>query len=419
MHRPDDFHQCERGDDRGDETGENTEEDDQAGRELLEALYAARAAHPALVITVLMDWHRARRGLIGKAQSEGNAARYREMAERLGPGIDILGLPVQTREMLGVMHLKGFILDDQVLYSGASLNNVYLHRLDRYRLDRYHLINSPQLADSLAQLLTQVILAEPAVQPLSEPALLTAPALRAAISRCRAVLKKARYNFSGGDLQPGEIGITPLLGLGRSDNPLNASVLHLVAQARERIVLFTPYFNLPRPLAKALQDRLKAGCRVTIILGDKHASDFYLPPSEPFTTIGALPYLYEANLRRFCKSQQAAIDRGLLNLHLWQDGSNSFHQKGLWVDGSWTLLTGNNLNPRAWRLDLENGLLIRDPQRLLEPQHSRELAQVLSHTQRLAHWQELETLSAYPPAVQRLLKRLSRTRIDRLVNQLL
>ena len=218
-------------------------EDDQAGRELLEALYAARAAHPALVITVLMDWHRARRGLIGKAQSEGNAARYREMAERLGPGIDILGLPVQTREMLGVMHLKGFILDDQVLYSGASLNNVYLHRLDRYRLDRYHLINSPQLADSLAQLLTQVILAEPAVQPLSEPALLTAPALRAAISRCRAVLKKARYNFSGGDLQPGEIGITPLLGLGRSDNPLNASVLHLVAQARERLMPLVTHYR--------------------------------------------------------------------------------------------------------------------------------------------------------------------------------
>ena len=30
----------------------------------------------------------------------------------------------------------------------------------------------------------------------------------------------------------------------------------------------------------------------------------------------------------------------------------------MWVDDRYTLLTGNNLNPRAFRLDLENGLLI-------------------------------------------------------------
>jgi phosphatidylserine/phosphatidylglycerophosphate/cardiolipin synthase-like enzyme len=34
-----------------------------------------------------------------------------------------------------------------VLYSGASLNDVYLHQLDKYRYDRYHLIRNPQMAD--------------------------------------------------------------------------------------------------------------------------------------------------------------------------------------------------------------------------------------------------------------------------------
>ncbi len=65
------------------------------------------------------------------------------------PGIDIpvYGVPVNTREALGVLHFKGFIIDDSVLYSGASLNDVYLHQLDKYRYDRYHLIRNPQMTD--------------------------------------------------------------------------------------------------------------------------------------------------------------------------------------------------------------------------------------------------------------------------------
>src|SRR5512140_3266736 len=44
-------------------------QDDDAGRELLSALYAAKAARPELEIAVFVDWHRAQRGLIGKTKS--------------------------------------------------------------------------------------------------------------------------------------------------------------------------------------------------------------------------------------------------------------------------------------------------------------------------------------------------------------
>ena len=54
------------------------------------------------------------------------------------PGVAIYGVPVQNRELFGVLHLKGFVIDDTVMYSGASLNDVYLARHGRYRLDRYH-----------------------------------------------------------------------------------------------------------------------------------------------------------------------------------------------------------------------------------------------------------------------------------------
>ena len=119
-------------------------QDDDAGGEVLAALYAAKAERPTLQIAIFVDWHRAQRGLIGRAKSAGNAALYAEMAARLGPGVPIYGVPVQKRELLGVMHLKGFVFDDTVLYSGASINDIYLHRRPRYRLDRYHLIHSRQ-----------------------------------------------------------------------------------------------------------------------------------------------------------------------------------------------------------------------------------------------------------------------------------
>ncbi len=394
-------------------------QDDEAGREVLSALYAAKAARPSLEIAVFVDWHRAQRGLIGAGKSAGNAALYRRMAQRLGPGVPVYGVPVQTREMMGVMHLKGFVVDDAVLYSGASLNDVYLHRGERYRLDRYHVLQDRRLADSLASLLLRVVRASPAVHPLDTGAVPSTASLRADILAFRRELARTRYPLAGGTLREGEVGVTPLLGLGARDNELNAVVLRLIAHARHRLVLFTPYFNLPGPVRKALDERMRSGCRVVIVVGDKVANDFYIPREEPFKAIGALPYHYEGNLRRYCKARRAAIDGGLLDVHLWRHEDHTFHLKGLLADESHALLTGSNVNPRAWRMDLENGLLVRDPQGLLARQHRAELDRVLAHTRRVARGTDLEDIEAYPAPVRRLLKRLARTRLDRLMNQVL
>jgi CDP-diacylglycerol--serine O-phosphatidyltransferase len=394
-------------------------QDDDAGREILSALYTAKAARPNLEIAIFVDWHRAQRGLIGKTKSAGNAAMYREMTRHLGPGVPVYGVPVQTREVMGVMHLKGFILDDTVLYSGASLNDVYLHRHQRYRLDRYHVLSDRHLADSLAGVLLQVIRPNPAVHALDAETVPKTASLRTRIVNFRRVLMKTRYRLAGGSIRNGEVGITPLFGLGGRDNELNTVLLNLVRRAKHHLVLFTPYFNLPGPLQRAIGAKIKERCKVTIILGDKTANDFYIPPEEPFTTIGALPYLYEGNLRRFCNAHQGAIDQGLLNVHLWRHERHSFHLKGLLVDNDYALLTGNNINPRAWNLDLENGLLIHDPQGLLQQQNQTELASILARAQRLDHYKSLDEVESYPAPVKRLLKRLTRVRMDRLVNQVL
>lgn len=394
-------------------------QDDDAGREVLAALHAARLARPELQIAVFVDWHRAQRGLIGQAASAGNAALYADMASRLGPGVPIYGVPVQQRELLGVMHLKGFVVDDAVLYSGASLNDVYLYRHQRYRLDRYHLIENRPLADSLAGLMTGTLQGDPAVRRLDSGARPKTAALRQAIVSLRRRLAQSSYPIAAAAIGDRQVGITPLLGLGGRDNPLNAVIVQLIERAARRLVLLTPYFNLPGPVQRAIDEKIRQRCQVTIVVGDKTANDYYIPVDQPFSTIGALPYLYEANLRRFCKTYQKAVEQGLLDLYLWRHEQHSFHLKGLLVDDDYALLTGSNINPRAWRLDLENGLLIHDPQHCLVEQHRRELEQVLTHARRLASHQALDRVDSYPAPVRRLIKRLARTRADRLVNQLL
>ncbi len=394
-------------------------QDDEAGRGIMDALHAAARARPGLEIRVLVDWHRAQRGLIGKARSRGNAAMYEAYAAREGSAVQILGVPVQTREVFGVLHLKGFILDDTVIYTGASLNDVYLHAAGRYRLDRYHALESPALADCMVDYLRRTLVASSAVTSLAQAQPPATRSLRGAIQAFRRNLRSARYAFTPARRGPGEVGVTPLAGFGRSRNPLNDTLMALVQGTERSLTLYTPYFNLPRPLAHAVSTLLDQGREVTIIVGDKTANDFYIPPGEPFRFIGLVPYLYEANLRRFARKHRRALESGRLAIHLWRHDDHTFHAKGLDIDGRIAVLTGNNLNPRAWSLDLENGLVIRDPQGLLEPMFTREREAILARTTRIRSSLDLEPVASYPAPVRKALKRLNRIQLDRLANRLL
>jgi CDP-diacylglycerol--serine O-phosphatidyltransferase len=395
-------------------------QDDDAGREVMDALYAAHARQPQLEIDVYVDWHRARRGLIGKHESPGNAAMYRGYAQRLGDGVRVWGVPVQNRELFGVLHLKGFVFDDAVLYSGASLNDVYLAKHGRYRLDRYHLMRDRALADAMADFVRRCFHGDDAVRRLDVAAVPATRSLLLAIRAFRQRLQKARYAAPAAPaLAEGEVAVTPLLGFGRGDNMLNEAVLALLRGARRKVVLLTPYFNLPRPVRAAVGQALRRGCTVEIMVGDKTANDFYIPPGQPFRTIGLLPYLYENNLRRYARAHRGQLASGQLAIRLWRDGDNSYHLKGLYVDDEYALLTGHNLNPRAWALDLENALLLRDPARLLLAQHRAEREALRRHAVLVDDYRALESPRGYPVEVRRLLRRLSGVRLDRLVNRLL
>ncbi len=276
-------------------------ENDDAGRQILTELYAAKQKSPTLDIVICVDWHRAQRGLIGAEASEGNAAFYRKFSQSYEHKIPIYGVPVRGREVFGVLHLKGFIIDDKVIYSGASLNNIYLHYKDRYRFDRYHIIHNQCLSDSMVDFIQTKIVAHPAVNRLCCDKKPQTKEIKPVIRQFRASLSRAAYAFTSQKVSDDDVAVTPLVGLGKRRNILNQKINQLIASAKTEIFICTPYFNFPKSLAKEVRKAIRRGVKVSIVVGDKTANDFYIPPEEKFKTIGGLPYLYELNLRRFAK----------------------------------------------------------------------------------------------------------------------
>jgi CDP-diacylglycerol--serine O-phosphatidyltransferase len=393
-------------------------EQDDGGKAILGALYDAKRLRPELEICVLVDWHRAQRGRIGAAASNTNADWYCRMAHE-NPGIDIpvYGVPVNTREALGVLHFKGFIIDDSVFYSGASLNDVYLHQHDKYRYDRYHLIRNPQMVEVILNWVKQNLVEGRGVNRLDDPQRPKSPEIKNDVRQYRQDLRDATYHFQG-NADNDQLAVTPLVGLGKS-SLLNKTIFHLMPCTENKLVICTPYFNLPAVLVRNIIQLLRDGKKVEIIVGDKTANDFYIPEDQPFKIIGALPYLYEINLRRFLSRLQYYVNTDQLVVRLWKDEDNTYHLKGMWVDDEWVLLTGNNLNPRAWRLDLENAILIHDPQHQLTAQRDKELELIRTHTTVVNHYRDLQSIADYPVKVRKLIRRLRRIRIDKLISRIL
>lgn len=214
---------------------------------------------------VLVDWHRAQRGRIGAAASNTNADWYCRMAQE-NPGVDVpvYGVPINTREALGVLHFKGFIIDDSVLYSGASLNDVYLHQHDKYRYDRYHFIRNRKMSDIMFEWVTQNIMNGRGVNRLDDVNRPKSPEIKNDIRLFRQELRDAAYHFQG-DADNDQLSVTPLVGLGKS-SLLNKTIFHLMPCAEQKLTICTPYFNLPAILVRNIIQLLREGKRSKLLL---------------------------------------------------------------------------------------------------------------------------------------------------------
>ena len=399
---------------------------DDAGKEVLHALYQAKKNNPSLEVKIFVDFHRAQRGLIGEKNSLGNRAVYLELEEQYAQSIDIYGVAVKSKEVFGVLHLKGMVFDNTVFYTGASINDIYCNQHGRYRLDRYYQVNSETLADCFCRYLIVNFIDSQLAPRLNGGPIPDKTEQKHIIQQMKGLVKKANYTLTWLKSAPqnalaseDNISITPLVGCGPRNNKLNKAIRKVVQKSENELLILTPYFNLPKPLARDVNSALRRGVKVTLIIGDKTANDFYISPDKPFTTIGIVPYLYEVLLARYVKKQQRNIDKGLLKIRLWKDGDNSFHLKGLVADSRYHFITGSNLNPRAWALDLENGLLLDDPKQQLMPAFEEEWQGLIKNTQLINHYRDIDSINSYPEKPRQLLKKLRVVQIDRLLKRFL
>ena len=394
-------------------------QDDESGREVLHALFKAKQKDPSMDICVFVDFHRAQRGLIGEKKSLGNRQLYLDLTEQYEHAIDIYGVAVKQREFLGVLHLKGFVFDDTVFFSGASINDIYMHAHDKYRCDRYHVFNSKGLAHSFVDYLKSNFIDSNLAPKLNVETVPGKRKLKGLVKLIKTRLKRASYKVLPSDTGSGDLIVKPLAGLGARGNPLNLTARRVFKAANDTLVVFTPYFNFPKALAADLRKALKRGVKVTIIVGDKKANDFYIAEPENFSTIGIVPYIYEMLLSRFVKRNQSYIDNGQLNIQLWKDGVNSYHLKGIVADDTYHLFTGSNLNPRAWSLDLENGILLCDIKKQLQQRWLEELNGICQNTTRVESINDIEAVSEYPERPRELLRKIKLTQIDRVLKRFL
>jgi CDP-diacylglycerol--serine O-phosphatidyltransferase len=390
---------------------------DEAGEQILRALFAAKQRKPDLQVTVYVDYHRARRGLIGQEGARTNNDFYREIAKDYDLPIQIIGVPVKKRELFGVLHLKGFVFDQTLLYSGASLNNVYLAEQSRYRADRYLVLQNQVITDAIVQAHQQLFGDEEQTPELLDDEDYVSQAVKRQSRLWLKHAKATRYQYE--DKTDSALRASLLMGLGRRNNELNSTVLALLAVAQQDVLIYTPYFNPPVALARALRKCLKRGVVVTIVVGDKTANDFYIPPGQRFSKIGGLPYFYETILRKFVRANQKFIDSGLLHVKLWKHQDNSYHLKGLSVDGIKHLFTGHNMNPRAFALDFENGIYVEDELQQLKTLLEQEKQVITAHANEIVHYSEIETVRDYPEVVQKLLGQLRRIGADLVVKRLI
>ena len=394
-------------------------QNDEMGQEVMQAVYEAKKKNPELCIHIYVDFHRAQRGLIGKANQIVNKDWYHQLAKENTVHPDIYGIPVKRREIFGVFHLKGFVIDDIVLYSGASINNVYLQKMDKYRIDRYHEIHSQKLADSMFDYCMDVFHRRNAAQDFSHDIIPTPKELTLEIKTQRRELSSALYSFTPEKFSNNQVGITPLVGLGRKNNKLNSTIINLINSASEEIFIYTPYFNFPNQVLKAVNSALKKKVKLTILVGDKKANDFFIHEGEPYNKVGAVPYIYEMNLKDFVSNHRQQINEGILKIRLWKDDLNTYHVKGISVDSRYHLITGNNLNPRAWGLDLENGLLVDDAHHVLLEKINHERDYLLSKSAEITTESELESLEDYPEQYRRVILKVRKFGAQWLLRKLL
>ena len=386
-------------------------ENDDVGRDFVQHIFQVKKQNPNLSIEVHLDNARARRGRTDCPQDHGIFPVVQEISQQMGIPSEGIFHFVRSKgsEAARVAHMKGIVIDDEVLYSGASISEKYCGNGPDSRLDTYAFLRGSK---ALASFLVDQI----------------RNGSSANIQQCMHT-NLGKMTISGGE------------GQGSGTNQYIAEVIRA---AEKQIFLATPYFNPTKQLQQMLRQAMEKGVCVWVLTGEKHTNDWWTDPADRIASVKRMlagrgrnmlnspkdlinefkiilvgllgpyaPYFYERQLALFAQHHQDYIDAGLLKIHLWEDRNRSFHAKWLQTDKH-VVLTGHNFNARGEHRDAENAIGI-------EHNGAQDLGDILGqrdrlllHSRAIQSFQDILSINDYQRHIQWMVRTFGRLKQDSL-----
>ncbi|ETN59812.1 cdp-diacylglycerol--serine o-phosphatidyltransferase [Anopheles darlingi] len=368
---------------------------------LVHAIHENLQRNDRLRVSVLLDFTRGTRGVSNSKTTlmplveETDHFRLSLYHTPVLRGMTKRLAPPRWNELLGIQHMKLYLIDDTVILSGANLSNDYFTN----RQDRYVMIEDRRLADFYAQFLDKVQEFSLTVGRDGETRLHDTWTMlpykctqyefatearervrtffRGVIAEQRNLLQQQQQQDDGADTW-----IFPLIEMGQlgiHHDSLATKQLLSGCLRGSRLQLATGYFNLTETYMRTLTNDCQAQCN--ILMAHPNANGF-LGAKGP---AGGIPAAYSLLARKFLESLRSSGQSHRVELFEYERPGWTYHAKGLWYYlpnstlPNVTLIGSSNFGERSVHRDLEAQICLVTTNDGLQRKLQAEYENLLQH----------------------------------------
>lgn len=348
----------------------------QLEKALINTMRDTLKANSKLKINVLLDYQRGTRGIV-------NSKTMLQDLVDMDPSRCSLNLyhtpylrgmyknimPQRWNELIGLQHMKVYIMDDVVIMSGANCSHDYFTN----RQDRYVEIEDADLADFYCGLIDTVAeVSLPCPASSSEP--LAVASLSPYLGDFNEFVKDAQSKISiffsywcekqsklAKVSESEDTWVFPLIQMAQlgvmHDSAVTCELLRCVPRDSQ-LRIATGYFNLPQEYAQTVLHECRAQC--SVLMAHPNASGF----KGAAGAAGGIPSAYSLLAARFAHQVELANQQARVKLLEYESPGWTFHAKGLWYyppsseTPCLSLIGSPNLGQRSVSRDLETQLAL-------------------------------------------------------------
>ncbi|XP_014477237.1 PREDICTED: CDP-diacylglycerol--glycerol-3-phosphate 3-phosphatidyltransferase, mitochondrial isoform X2 [Dinoponera quadriceps] len=366
--------------------------------ELVNVMQQAMSASGGNVqVRILLDYMRGSRGrqnsrkmleplLKGKHGDRCKVFLYHTPKLR---GIMKAAIPDRFNELIGLQHMKLYMIDDDLIISGANLSNDYFTN----RQDRYFVIEDcGELCDFYHKLVEKVMEFSFLLQPNGDTSSNIAANChpykgsrkiftKEAASRIQTVFQKEIEKRANLDKTDADTWIFPLVQMGQlnicHDSEVTLKLLQ-TASAGATLKLATGYFNLTSDYSQAVLRDCRATCH--LLTAHPTANGFFNAKG----MAGGIPAAYTRIEESFYDLCERMNQQRRVTLWEFVKPGWTYHAKGLWYTlpgqrrPSLTLIGSPNFGYRSVNRDLETQVAVVTKNEKLQDALYEEQARLFS-----------------------------------------